>query len=460
VTVLLPHIRTLFHVQPMRISGRVAALKGLTVFVESLPLPTGSLVTVHGQSEISRGEVVGFDRDHAIVMLLGRAAGIGVGDRVVGDQASQSAPIGSRLLGRVVNGLGEPIDDLGPIHETEARPLIPPPLSAMDRRRITEHLQTGVRVIDLMTALGKGQRIGIFSGPGVGKSTLLGTIAKSSSADVNVIALIGERGREVGDFLTHTLGPEGRARSVVVVATSDESPLLRIRAALMACAAAEHFRDEGRDVLLMMDSVTRFAHAQRQVGLSVGEPPATKGYTPSVFAMLPALLERAGAVDARNGSKPGSITGLYTILVEGDDMTEPIADAARGVLDGHIILSRKLAQRAHFPAVDVLDSVSRVADDVCDQLHVAARQQVVRLLAIYRDVEDLVQIGAYAPGSNPEADIAIEYRPRILDLLRQGKGDKTTFAAARDELVKIAMESGEALRKRLAARPTIPQNRR
>jgi flagellum-specific ATP synthase len=460
VTVLSPQIRTLSHIQSMKVSGRVAALKGLTLLVESLPLPTGSLVTIHGGSERSRGEVVGFNSKHAIVMLLGRASGICVGDRVEGDQASQSAPIGSRLLGRVVNGLGEPIDDLGPIYETESRPLIPPPLPAMERRRITEQLHTGVRVIDLMTALGKGQRIGIFSGPGVGKSTLLGTIAKSSSADVNVIALIGERGREVGDFLSHTLGPEGRAKSVVVVATSDESPLLRIRAALMACAAAEYFRDLGRDVLLVMDSVTRFAHAQRQVGLSVGEPPATKGYTPSVFAMLPALLERAGAVDERNGRQRGSITGLYTILVEGDDMTEPIADAARGVLDGHIILSRKLAQRAHFPAVDVLDSVSRVADDVCDSTHIAARQQVVRLLAIYRDVEDLVQIGAYAPGSNPEADIAIEFRPRILDLLRQSKSDATPFPAARAELLKIAMESGEALRKRLAARPVIPQNRR
>lgn len=453
MTVLSSQLSTLASVQPMCVSGRVAAMKGLTVLVDDFPLPAGSLVSIRGDSEESLGEVVGFSKEHAIVMLLGRTVGIRVGDRVFGMQTAQTAPAGDRMLGRVVDGLGRPIDDAGPVFETQARSLIPPPLVAMQRRRITEPLLTGVRVIDLMTTLGRGQRIGIFAGPGVGKSTLLGTIAKSSSADVNVIALIGERGREVGDFLEHTLGAAGRAKSVVVVATSDESPLLRIRAAMMACTVAEHFRDQGRDVLLMMDSVTRFAHAQRQVGLSVGEPPATKGYTPSVFAMLPALLERAGAVEARGTAKRGSITGLYTILVEGDDMTEPIADAARGVLDGHIILSRKLAQRAHYPAVDVLDSVSRVADDVCEKSHIAARQQVMRLLAIYRDVEDLVQIGAYASGSNPEADIAIEFRPRILNLLRQGKGEDASFKSSRDEMLKIAMESGEALRKRLAAKP-------
>ncbi|MBX3377195.1 MAG: FliI/YscN family ATPase [Phycisphaeraceae bacterium] len=461
MSVLAPELGTLACLEPMRISGRIAALKGLSVMVESLPLPAGALVSIRGQGggagkEAGRvwGEVVGFDSRHTIVMLLGSSLGLRVGDEVVGEpmgRGGMAAPVGARMLGRVVNGLGTPLDGLGPIRETEARPLIPAPISAMERRRISEPLYSGVRAIDLMTTLGRGQRVGIFSGPGVGKSTLLGTIARSSSADVNVIALIGERGREVKDFLEHTLGPDGRAKSVVVVATSDESPLLRIRAALLACTVAERFRDAGRNVLLMMDSVTRFAHAQRQVGLSIGEPPATKGYTPSVFAMLPALLERAGAVE--RGGAGGSITGLYTVLVEGDDMTEPIADAARGVLDGHIILSRKLAQRAHFPAVDVLDSISRVADDVCDKTHIAARQQVMRLLAAYRDAEDLIQIGAYAAGSNPEVDVAIEFRPRVLDLLRQGKGESTPFAQARDEMVKIAMESGESLRRRLAAKP-------
>ncbi|MEX2219893.1 MAG: FliI/YscN family ATPase [Phycisphaerales bacterium] len=460
MTVLSGQLETLRRIQPMRIGGTVAALRGLTLLVDELPLPVGSLVSVgdggaRGGDAPARparalGEVVGFDQGRAIVMLLGQTAGIRAGDRVCGEQAAQTAPVGARLLGRVIDGLGRPIDGKGPVHETSARPLCPPPVSAMKRRRITRPLHTGIRAVDLMTTLGRGQRMGIFSGPGVGKSTLLGCIARSGRADVNVIALIGERGREVGDFIAHSLGAEGLAKSVLVVATSDESPLMRIRAALVACAAAEFFRDRGDDVLLMMDSVTRFAHAQRQVGLSVGEPPATKGYTPSVFAMLPLLLERAGATER------GSITGLYTILVEGDDLTEPIADAARGILDGHIILSRRIAQRAHYPAIDVLDSVSRVAEEVCDPHHKAARAQVVRLLAAYRDIEELVQIGAYAPGSNPEADVAIEYRARILDLLRQGREERAGFEEARSVMVRIALEAGEALRRRMAV-PAVPR---
>jgi flagellum-specific ATP synthase len=462
VSVLSPQIETLRRVQPIRIEGTVAALRGLTVLVDDLPLPVGSLVSVRppagdaSRHQEVRGEIVGFSREHSIVMLLGQTTGIRAGDRVLGEQAAQTAPVGTLLLGRVIDGLARPIDGKGPIHDTVARPVNPEPLTPLRRRRIAEPMHTGVRALDLMTTLGRGQRIGVFAGPGVGKSTLLATVARRSAADVNVIALIGERGREVGDFLQHALGPEGLARSVVVVATSDESPLLRIRAALTACTVAEFFRDQGRDVMLMMDSVTRFAHAQRQVGLSVGEPPATKGFTPSVFAGLALLLERAGAVKLTPGTEQsGSITGLYTILVEGDDMTEPIADAARGILDGHIILARKLAQRAHYPAIDVLDSVSRVADEVCDKAHVEARRHIVRLMAIYRDVEDLVQIGAYAAGTNPEADLAIEYRPRILELLQQGKTEYEPFDQSRSRMVKIALESGDALHKRLkaAARP-------
>jgi flagellum-specific ATP synthase len=315
-------------------------------------------------------------------------------------------------------------------------------------------MYTGVRALDLMTTIGRGQRMGIFAGPGVGKSTLLGTIARHAASDVNVIALIGERGREVGDFLSHNLGPEGLARSVVVVATGDQSPLLRIRAAHVACAAAEFFRDQGRDVMLMMDSVTRFAHALRQVGLSVGEPPATKGFTPSVFAGLALLLERAGAITPRPGQeRGGSVTGLYTILVEGDDMTEPVSDAARGILDGHVTLSRRLAQRAHYPAIDVLDSISRVAEDICDRAHVEARRQIMRLSAVYREAEDLIQIGAYAPGSNAEIDTAIEYRPQILELLQQRRDENEPFDQARSRLVKIALESGEHLHRRLRQAP-------
>jgi flagellum-specific ATP synthase len=440
--------------QPMRITGTIAALRGLTLLVDDLPLPVGSLVEVETISGATiDGEVVGFNKDHAIVMLLGQTLGIRAGDRVRGQQAAQTVQVGPLLLGRVIDGLGRPIDDRGPIYETVARPVNPEPLSPLQRQRITQPMLTGVRALDLMTTLGRGQRIGIFAGPGVGKSTLLGQIALRTAADVNVIALIGERGREVGDFLSHSLGPEGLARSVVVVATGDESPLLRIRAALVACAAAEFFRDQGRDVMLMMDSVTRFAHAQRQVGLSVGEPPATKGFTPSVFAQMALLLERAGAVrPGPSCPKGGSITGLYTILVEGDDMTEPVSDAARGILDGHIILSRKLAQKAHYPAIDVLDSISRVADDICDKLHIESRRQVMRLLATYRDVEDLVQIGAYAAGSNPEADVAIEYRPRINELLQQRKDEGPTFDQAKSVMLKLALESGEVLHRRLKER--------
>lgn len=470
MTVLSPQFETLRRVQPLKITGTVCALRGLTVLVEHFPVPVGALVFVcpaqHARrgdgpprrvppQDVTWGEVVGFTRDHAIVMLFGHTAGIRIGDRVTAEQVAQTAPVGEGLLGRVIDGLGRPIDGKGPIRETTPRRLNPEPVRALQRRRISQPMHTGIRAVDLMTTVGRGQRLGIFAGPGVGKSTLLGTIARRCSADANVIALIGERGREVGDFLAHALGPEGLARSVVVVATGDESPLLRIRAAHLACAAAEYFREQARDVMLMMDSITRYAHALRQVGLSVGEPPATKGYTPSVFTGLSVLLERAGSLETG-----GSITGLYTILVEGDDMSEPIADAARGILDGHVILSRKLAQRAHFPAIDVLDSVSRVADDVVDKAHAESRRQVLRLLATYAEVEDLVQIGAYARGSNPEADIAIDYRPRILELLRQARDESSNFDEARSILVKIALESGDALYRRMQVASATPQKGR
>lgn len=442
---------TIGAVQPMRITGRVSALRGLTVLVRDLPLAAGSLVEVQRQSRGlsgkdtpgALGEVVGFSGADSIVMMLGTTAGICPGDRVVGLQTARTTLVGDCLLGRCIDGLGRPIDGLGPLHDTYPRPIDPAPMSAMSRRRISEAMHTGVRAVDLFTTLGRGQRIGVFAGPGVGKSTLLGTIARNASSDVNVIALIGERGREVNDFLAHNLGPEGLARSVVVVATGDESPLLRVRAALVAAAVAEHFRDAGRAVLLMMDSVTRFAHAHRQIGLSVGEPPATRGYTPSVFAALARLLERAGAV-AESG---GSITGIYAVLVEGDDLTEPVSDAARGILDGHIILSRSLAQKNHYPAIDVLDSVSRVADEVSDPAHIAARRQVVKLMAAYRKVEDLVQIGAYAKGSSAESDAAILFQPRIVEILQQTQGERDTFDQAKAKLMKVAIESGAAIQQ-------------
>ncbi|MCC6660866.1 MAG: EscN/YscN/HrcN family type III secretion system ATPase [Phycisphaerales bacterium] len=505
MTVLAAPLAAAAGVQPMRVTGRVAALRGLTVLVDDLPLPIGALVQLGTTARRHRGgmaggagtpavtaasaalddsrpaaplgEVVGLTKDHAVVMMLGQIIGVRVGDPVVGLQSRQTAAVGESLLGRVIDGLGRPIDSLGPVTESQPAPLSPPPIPALRRRRVTQPMHTGLRAVDLMCTLGRGQRIGIFAGPGVGKSTLLGQIARHAESDVNVIALIGERGREVRDFIEDCLDPAALARSVVVVATGDESPLLRVRAALSACSIAEHFRDAGRDVLLMMDSVTRFAHAQRQIGLSVGEPPATKGYTPSVFAQLSLLLERAGAVESssspapggggaaasaaegasshsttrpldHSATHPGSITALYTILVEGDDLTEPVSDAARGILDGHVILSRRLAQRAHYPAIDVLDSVSRVADDVCDTTHAAARRQAMRLLAVYREIEDLVQIGAYAAGSNPEADASIAYYPRLTELLRQGRDETAPFDQARDRLIKIVLEASDMLQRK------------
>jgi FliI/YscN family ATPase len=468
MSVLAAPLETLSRLEPMEVTGRVAALRGLTVIVDDLPLPVGSLVRIERPGSSARparargggggrGEIVGFSGSQAIVMTLGSTTGITARDHVVGLHAAQTVGVGEGLLGRVVDGLGRPIDGGGPIPETLPRLIDPAPISEMRRRHVDEPIYTGMRAVDLMTTLGRGQRMGVFAGPGVGKSTLLGSIARFGSSDVNVIGLIGERGREVRDFMDHSLGPEGLRRSVVVVATGDESPLMRVRAAMSACAMAEHFRDQGAAVMLMMDSITRFAHAQRQIGLSVGEPPATRGYTPSVFASLARLLERAGALEGEESSKAakqqssksdcggGSITGIYSILVEGDDMTEPVADAARGILDGHIILSRELAQKAHFPAIDVLDSVSRVADAVMAKAHAAARRQVLRLMAAYRDIEELEQIGAYARGSNAEADVAIAFKDNINRLLRQDPGESEPFAAARERLVKLAMEAGAQL---------------
>lgn len=439
---------------PVSVIGRVSSLRGVSLLVKGLPAPVGSLVSVrpsgaptstdpHSDARVrGLGEVVGFDERAAIVMLLGEAEGIRSGDQVVLEETSQTVGAGVGLLGRVIDAMGRPIDGGPSVTRTAPVPLSPKPQGAMTRGRVSEPLQTGLRAIDLMLTLGRGQRLGIFAGPGVGKSTLLGSIARNTDADISVIALIGERGREVREFIEDALGDEGLSRSVVVVATGDESPLMRLRAARAACSIAESFRDAGRHVLLMMDSVTRFAHAQRQVGLGVGEPPATKGYTPSVFAQLPLLLERAGCNEGG-----GSVTGLYTVLVEGDDMTEPIADAARGILDGHVILSRKLAQRAHYPAIDVLDSVSRVADHISDPQLVAARRHARRLLASYAEIEELLQIGAYAPGSDPVADVAVAFMPRLRDILQQDPKERADFQKERSSLLSLAMESSELLRR-------------
>ncbi|MEY3143512.1 MAG: hypothetical protein RLY21_2005 [Planctomycetota bacterium] len=428
-------------IEPREIAGTVRAVKGLVLAVEQLPLPVGSLVrvSVPNRSDWPRGEVVGFDGTRALVMLLAEADGVATGATVIGEQPYSTIGVSEWWLGRVVDALGRPIDGKGDIPPGSPQPMWPPRTSPLTRGVIRDVLPTGVRAIDSMLTIGKGQRMGIFAGPGVGKSTLLGSIARGTSAHVNVIGLIGERGREVPEFLEHVLGEEGLKNSVVVVATGDESPLMRVRAATVACSVAEYFRDHGLDVLLMLDSITRFAQAQRQIGLSAGEAPATKGFTPSVFSMLPRLLERAGAL-----AGGGSITGFYTVLVEGDDMTEPIADAAKGILDGHIVLSRKLAERAHFPAIDILASISRVADQISDQNHLKARRHMSRLLSAYKEAEELIQIGAYARGSNPEIDAAIALKPVLEKFLRQGSHERCELPFTLRGLIELSLSAESA----------------
>ncbi len=457
MSLLGPQIETLEKLAPYEVAGTVAAVRGLAVHVDDLPLPIGTLVRCAGRGGdggpearrgqgARRGQVVGFDGQQSIVMLYGSAEGIAPGELVFSEQSAQTVPVSDSLLGRVIDAMGRPIDGRRAPGDRVLRALEPPPTGALSRRRISEPLPTGLRVIDAMITVGKGQRLGIFSGPGVGKSTMVACVARNTAADVSVIALVGERGREVREFIEETLGPQGLARAVVVVATGDESPLLRVRAALVACAVAEHFRDGGADVLLMMDSLTRLAQAQRQIGLTVGEQPATKGYTPSVFALLPRVIERAGALEGR-----GSITGFYSVLVEGDDLTEPVSDAARGVLDGHLSLSRRLASRAHYPAVDLLESVSRVAEIVCDENHRRARQAVRRLVAAHAEAEELINIGAYAHGSNPDCDVAIAMKPRIDAFLRQEIRDKTDYPHTCRRLIELAAEAQDHYRKRAPA---------
>ena len=454
MSVFEPVIQAAESFQPRACRGVVHAVRGMTMLVRQLKAPIGAVVRVEsttGSAPI-RGEVIGFDGVDAIVMLLGASGGTGPGDRVYLERTSDSIMVGDAWLGRVVNGLGRPIDG-GPMPAGLAsRPLFPAAINPMDRGMIREPLGTGVRAIDGLLTLGRGQRIGIFAGPGVGKSTLLGNIARGTEADVNVIALVGERGREVKEFISEVLGPEGLARSVVVVATGDESPLMRVRALAAAIAAAEHFRDRGKDVLLMADSVTRFAQAQRQIGLAAGEQPTTRGYTPSVFAMLPQFLERAGAIEGG-----GSITGIYTVLVEGDDMTEPIADAAVGILDGHIVLDRSLASRGHFPAIEPLDSISRVADQVSEHHHIIARRRIMELLAAHRESRELINIGAYAPGSNPMTDTAIALRDHLDAFLQQGSEDVSGFPATCKAVLQLAADSERIRQAAAAAAPAVPQ---
>jgi len=420
--------------EPAPIMGEVVRVTGLLVESIGPRVSVGEVCELRGRSG-SPGlpvEVVGFRDGRLLSVPLGDTSGIRPGDRIVARGGTLSIPVGPQMIGRVLDGLGQPIDGLGPLHVGESAPLKPTSLNPLARSPITESMGTGVRAIDAILTCGRGQRVGLFGGSGVGKSTLLGMMARGTQADVVVLALVGERGREVRSFLEHDLGPQGLERSVVVVSTSDSPPLLRLRAAYSATAIAEHFRAMGRNVLLMMDSVTRFAMAQREVGLAAGEPPTAKGYPPSVFALLPSLLERAG--NLRTG---GSITAVYSVLVEGDDTNEPIADAVRGILDGHIVLSRDLASRNHYPAIDILQSVSRTMPDVTTPVHRAKAGKVREWLATLRDSEDLVSVGAYVPGSNPRIDQALTKREAVDAFLRQPSDDATSFADAVGELERL-----------------------
>ena len=416
---------------PIRVNGKVTQIIGLTVESEGPDASIGDVCTIHphkGGTPIL-AEVVGFKDNRVLLMPLGDLHSVGPGCDVVTTGRPLSVQVGSELLGKVLDGLGRPLDGSSlparmPHYSTHNSPGNP-----LNRPRVVEPLGTGVRCIDGLLTVGQGQRMGIFAGSGVGKSTLLGMVARNTTADVNVIALIGERGREVLEFIERDLGPEGLARSVVVVATSDQPALIRMKGALIATTIAEYFRDRGLNVMLMMDSVTRYAMALREVGLAIGEPPATRGYTPSVFAALPKLLERAGT------GPTGSITAFYTVLVDGDDMNEPIADAVRGILDGHIVLSRQLAHKGHYPAIDVLASVSRVMKDIVSEDQQDSAEQLKRLLSVYKDSEDLINIGAYQNGTNPEIDKSIQFIQTINSYTRQKTTEKVTLQEAQERLI-------------------------
>ncbi|HHW60559.1 MAG TPA: flagellar protein export ATPase FliI [Syntrophomonadaceae bacterium] len=423
------YIRVLDKINPYQLKGRISQAIGLTLEAVGPKVSLGELCYVrtnHASAELTPCEVVGFKDRRILMMPLGKMEGIGPGSELLATGQTLSVPVGMGLQGRVLDGLGNPIDGLGRIDVQTYYPVANQPPTPLERTRIQEALPVGVKAIDGLTTVGKGQRMAIMAGSGVGKSTLMGMIARNTTADINVIALVGERGREVREFLERDLGEEGLARSVVVVATSDQPAMVRLKGALVATSIAEYFRDQGLDVLLLMDSLTRFALAQREVGLAIGEPPATRGYTPSVFALLPQLLERAGT------SQQGTITGLYTVLVEGDDMNEPITDAVRGIVDGHIVLSRNLAAMNMYPAIDILQSISRVMIDIAAPEHMEAARRFRSILAAYEEARDLIDIGAYKKGSNARIDEAIHYIEPCRDFIRQGIYEKVSF----DELLQ------------------------
>jgi FliI/YscN family ATPase len=417
---------------PFGVEGQVMAVAGMTIEGVDLTLPLGSLCRIHSfGGKTSMAEVIGFRNDRTVLMPLTNPAGVARGDTIESISSAPRIWCSEQLLGRVLNGFGQPIDGKGALLLSESRRIDHRSPAPMDRQNIRQPIATSVRAIDGLQTCGLGQRMGIFSGPGIGKSTLLSQIARNTSADICVIALIGERGREVQEFLQNSLGAGGLSRCVVIVSTSDEAPLLRVRAAKVACTVSEFFRDRGKNVLLLMDSITRLCQAQRQIGLAAHEPPATKGFPPSVFSLLPEILERAGR------TATGSITGFYTVLVEGDDFNEPIPDAVKGITDGHIWLNRALANRGHFPAIDILQSISRVRDEVTDKDHLRAARRVLALWSVYLLIEDLVNIGAYVPGVNLEYDLAVQMRPQITLYLQQDAKQPVTIEQARKQLLDL-----------------------
>ncbi|MCZ7603282.1 MAG: flagellar protein export ATPase FliI [Melioribacteraceae bacterium] len=421
---------TLDELETIKVHGKVKDVIGLVIVSNGPNVALGEICSIVDRNgvEICKSEVVGFKEGKVLSIALGEVHSISPSCEIRSTGENFKIPVDESLLGRVIDGLGRPIDGKGPIVASTYREVFQLPPNPLERKRIEVPLQTGIRTIDGLLTVGKGQRIGIFAGSGVGKSVTLGMIARNTNADVNVITLIGERGREVREFIEKDLGTEGLKRSVIVVATSDQSALIRMKGALIGTTIAEYFRDKGSDVVLMMDSVTRFAMAQREIGLTIGEPPTTKGYTPSVFAILPKLLERAG------NKSNGSITGLYTVLVDGDDMTEPIADAVRSILDGHIVLSRKLANKGQYPAIDPLQSVSRVMPDLVTADHRERAMVFNEILSTYNEAEDLINIGAYVKGSNPQIDHALS---KILALRTFLKQDMTETAYYKDTLERL-----------------------
>lgn len=415
------------------IEGKVIRLVGLVVESQGPPSSIGTIChIITRQGRTIPAEVVGFQNEKVFLMPLGTLEGITPGDRVISTHESLKIKVGPQLLGKILNGLGRPFFSDEIINTEKEIPVLQSPPNPLNRPRIKEIMATGIKAIDGLLTLGKGQRIGIFAGSGVGKSVTLGMIAKNSVSDVNVICLVGERGREVNDFLEKDLGSEGLKKSVIIVATSDQPSIIRVKCGLTAMAIAEYFRDSGKNVMFMMDSVTRIALALREIGLAVGEPPTTKAYTPSVFSFLPQLLERAGT------APQGTITGIFTVLVEGNDMEDPIADAVRGILDGHIVLSRQLAEKKHFPAIDPLISVSRLMSDIVSDEHRENAYRVLSNLAVYKNSEDLLNIGAYVRGSNKEIDLAVELYPRINEFLKQDYRESSSFQETFDLLKKIS----------------------